>query len=59
MKTIIDGNKACSKVAYLMSEICSIYPITPSSPMASEIDNLINNKINTFKINRNSISKIK
>ena len=42
MKSIIDGNKACSKVAYLMSEICSIYPITPSSPMASEIDNLIN-----------------
>ena len=44
MKSIIDGNKACSKVAYLMSEICSIYPITPSSPMASEIDNLINKK---------------
>ena len=49
MKSIIDGNKACSKVAYLMSEICSIYPITPSSPMASEIDNLINkDKKNLF-----------
>ena len=49
MKTIIDGNKACSKVAYLLSEICSIYPITPSSPMASEIDNLINkDKKNLF-----------
>ena len=49
MKSIIDGNKACSKVAYLMSEICSIYPITPSSPMASEIDNLITkNKKNLF-----------
>ena len=49
MKSIIDGNKACSKVAYLMSEICSIYPITPSSPMASEIDNLIvKNKKNLF-----------
>lgn len=44
MKSIIDGNKACSKVAYLLSEICSIYPITPSSPMASEIDNLINKR---------------
>ena len=45
MKSIIDGNKACSKVAYLMSEVCSIYPITPSSPMASEVDNLINKNI--------------
>ena len=40
MKITVDGNTACSKVAYLFSEICSIYPITPSSPMASNIDNL-------------------
>ncbi len=40
MKKQVDGNTACSKVAYLFSEICSIYPITPSSPMASNIDNL-------------------
>lgn len=39
---ILDGNKACSKVAYLLSEVCSIYPITPSSPMASEVDLLAN-----------------
>lgn len=37
---IVDGNKACSSVAYLFSEICSIYPITPSSPMAENIDYL-------------------
>ncbi len=40
MKITVDGNTACSKVAYLFSEICSIYPITPSSPMASNIDYL-------------------
>ena len=40
MKKQVDGNNACSKIAYLFSEICSIYPITPSSPMASNIDYL-------------------
>jgi pyruvate-ferredoxin/flavodoxin oxidoreductase len=40
MKIIVDGNKACSDVAYLFTEVSSIYPITPSSPMASEIDRL-------------------
>ncbi len=38
MKKIVDGNKACALSAYLFSEICAIYPITPSTPMASEID---------------------
>ncbi len=38
---IVDGNKACADIAYLFSEVCPIYPITPSSTMASEIDNLI------------------
>ena len=38
MKKIVDGNKACADVAYLFSEIASIYPITPSSPMAQEVD---------------------
>ena len=37
---IVDGNKACSKIAYLFSEVCAIYPITPSSPMAENIDYL-------------------
>jgi len=40
MKKQVDGNTACSKVAYLFSEICSIYPITPSSTMASNVDYL-------------------
>ncbi|MGN1337973.1 MAG: pyruvate:ferredoxin (flavodoxin) oxidoreductase [Candidatus Coprovivens sp.] len=38
MYKICDGNKACADVAYLFSEIASIYPITPSSPMAQEMD---------------------
>ena len=42
MKKIVDGNSACSKIAYYFSEVCSIYPITPSSPMASNIDLLTN-----------------
>ena len=48
MYKIVDGNKACSEVAYLFSEICSIYPITPSSPMAANIDNLVAKKKNLF-----------
>ncbi len=38
MKKQVDGNLACSKIAYFFSELCSIYPITPSSPMASNVD---------------------
>ena len=46
---IVDGNKACSDIAYLFSEICAIYPITPSSPMASNIDALTTtDKLNLF-----------
>ena len=40
MRMIVDGNTACSLAAYLFSEISCIYPITPSSPMASNIDHL-------------------
>ncbi len=41
----VDGNIACSKVAYVFSEICSIYPITPSSPMASNVDLLTHSNL--------------
>ena len=44
MKKIVDGNTACANVAYLFSEVASIYPITPSSPMASQIDSLSHGK---------------
>ncbi len=35
---IIDGNEACARAAYLFSELCGIYPITPASPMATLVD---------------------
>jgi hypothetical protein len=28
----LDGNEAVARVAYRLSEVCAIYPITPSSP---------------------------
>ncbi|MEA3290911.1 MAG: pyruvate:ferredoxin (flavodoxin) oxidoreductase, partial [Pseudomonadota bacterium] len=34
----IDANEAVAHVAYRVSEICSIYPITPSSAMAEHAD---------------------
>ena len=44
MNIITDGNKACSDVAYTFTELASIYPITPSSPMAANIDFLTSTK---------------
>jgi pyruvate-ferredoxin/flavodoxin oxidoreductase len=38
MRTTIDGNEAAASVAYRLSEVCCIYPITPSSPMAELAD---------------------
>jgi pyruvate-ferredoxin/flavodoxin oxidoreductase len=35
---IFDGNEAAASVAYRFSEVISIYPITPSSPMAEFSD---------------------
>ncbi|PHN07458.1 pyruvate:ferredoxin (flavodoxin) oxidoreductase [Flavilitoribacter nigricans] len=34
----LDGNEAAAHVAYRVNEICAIYPITPSSPMAEHAD---------------------
>lgn len=39
-KLIIDGNEAVSKIAYLFTDLASIYPITPSSPMAEHIEKM-------------------
>ena len=49
----MDANTAVSRVAYKFSELCGIYPITPASPMAENIDvmasrgevNFWNNKV--------------
>ena len=37
-RTTIDGNEAAASVAFRVSEVCCIYPITPSSPMAELAD---------------------
>jgi pyruvate-ferredoxin/flavodoxin oxidoreductase len=36
--TTIDGNEAAAYVAYRVNEVCTIYPITPSSTMAELAD---------------------
>ena len=37
MKTM-DGNTAAAHVAYALSDVATIYPITPSSPIAEVAD---------------------
>lgn len=37
-KLMIDGNEAVARVSYLFTELASIYPITPSSPMAEHVE---------------------
>ncbi|PIE33247.1 MAG: pyruvate:ferredoxin (flavodoxin) oxidoreductase [Ilumatobacter coccineus] len=34
----LDGNEAAAKVAYALSEVIAIYPITPASPMGEHAD---------------------
>ena len=34
----IDGNEAAATVAYALSEVVAIYPITPASPMGEFAD---------------------
>ena len=39
-KKPIDGNEAVARIAYKMSDMFAIYPITPSSPMGELADQL-------------------
>ncbi|MEL6893300.1 MAG: hypothetical protein AAFP84_17035, partial [Actinomycetota bacterium] len=34
----VDGNQAAAHVAYQLSEVVAIYPITPASPMGEHAD---------------------
>lgn len=34
----MDGNEAAAHIAYAFTELASIFPITPSSPMAEHVD---------------------
>jgi pyruvate-ferredoxin/flavodoxin oxidoreductase len=38
MRSTVDGNGAAISIAYRCNEVCCIYPITPSSPMAEQAD---------------------
>jgi len=38
MRATVDGNEAAASVAHRCSEVCCIFPITPSSPMAELAD---------------------
>ena len=44
MRVTVDGNEAAASVAYRLSEVCCIYPITPSSPMAEFADEWASHK---------------
>ena len=37
-KSSMDGNTAAAHVSYAFTEVAAIYPITPSSPMAEQVD---------------------
>ena len=37
LKTM-DGNEAAAYISYAFTEVATIYPITPSSPMADHVD---------------------
>ncbi len=37
-RVTVDGNEAAADIAYRLSELCAIYPITPSSSMAELAD---------------------
>src|SRR5215471_16734877 len=42
---IMDGNEAASYIAYRTSEVCAIYPITPSSAMGEWADEWSANEV--------------
>jgi len=35
---LMDGNEAAARIAHKVTEVCAIYPITPSSPMGEHAD---------------------
>lgn len=54
----IDGNEACAKIAYYMSEVAAVYPITPSSPMAENCDSMRVKGVKNFLGNTLEISEL-
>ena len=50
-----DGNQAAAHMAYMFSEVAAIYPITPSSNMAENVDG---EKIVTKRLPKQDIAKM-
>ena len=49
VKKSMDGNEAAAYASYAFTEVATIYPITPSSPMANHVDEwAANGKKNLF-----------
>ena len=54
----MDANAAAGHVAYAFTEVAAIYPITPSSPMAENVDewanqdrrNIFGNRVNIVEM---------
>ncbi|NLP43835.1 MAG: pyruvate:ferredoxin (flavodoxin) oxidoreductase [Peptococcaceae bacterium] len=45
----MDGNEAAARASYALTEVATIFPITPSSPMAEEVDEWsAHGKLNIF-----------
>ena len=57
-KLTMDGNSAAAHVSYAYTDVAAIYPITPSSPMAEQIDeksakgqlNIFGNTVNVIEM---------
>ena len=48
LKTM-DGNEAAAYISYAFTEVATIYPITPSSPMADHVDEWAANGVKPFR----------
>ena len=48
-KMTVDGNTAAAMASQFFTEVAAIYPITPSSPMAENMDEWVSqDRINIF-----------
>lgn len=45
IRKVIDGNKVVSDIAYKFTEVSGIYPITPATSLATEVDKASNNGV--------------
>ena len=51
MKTM-DGNAAAAYISYAFTDVAAIFPITPSSPMAEAVDEMLHTEKRTYSASR-------